>query len=479
MTDSGLRRQIRQIRQELTHRGATRVQIAEVIAAQTGVTPIAAFRHAAGLTQAEVAGLYNERWPADPPKTFKQVSYWERWPGPRAAGSSASARAPSYLDLLRLAELYGCLVDDLLSSPGRQPVLAVSAGPWPPPGAHDYAYALGDEPVITVCVPSAEGTTIVELSRRQFTGLLSAGGLAALVPGALAATGTIRYRQILALHQAGHHLLAPAAHITELTRQLRAITRDRSSATRAVQLDLLRVQSEYAEHISWLYRETGNLAACRHWASQAGRWASQSGDHAMAAYMLLRNASFALDARDHQQAAQLATAAQHAGPRLPPQLDGMARIYQARALALTGNVATRQLDAATELIGKPQQSGPAYLRFITPGFADMQRATCYTDAGHPQPAITILQAKITALPATWHRDRAVNLARLGSAHAVAREPDAAALAGIGSLTEARRAGSKHAIAELRDLDAALTTRWPSQPHVRQFHDALLAAPTAA
>jgi hypothetical protein len=471
VSDAGIRRHIQQIRQELTGRGVPAAQIAAVIAAQAGTTPIAAFRHAAGLTQAQAADRYNQRWPADPPKTFKQFSYWERWPGPHAAGSSASARAPSYPDLLRLAELYGCLADDLLRGPGRHP--AAPAAPWPQPGDHGYPENPGDEPVISVCLPSGEGTVIVELSRRQFTGLLSASGIAALIPGAAPARSAASYRQILALHQAGHHLLAPAEHITELTRQLRSAGRNRASASRP---DLLAVQSEYAEHISWLFRETGNLAACQHWARQATERARESGDPAMTAYMLLRNASLALDQRDHRQAARLAAAAQHTGPGLPPQLDGMARTYQARALALTGTLASRQLDQAAELIAAGQDKPcPAYLRFITPGFAGIQRATCYTDAGTPQPAITILQAAITALPAEWHRDRAVHLARLGAAHAAASEPDAAALAGTGALTEASRAGSRHAIAELRLLDTVLTSRWPSQPHVRQFHGALLAA----
>ena len=57
-------------------------------------------------------------------------------------------------------------------------------------------------------------------------------------------------------------------------------------------------------------------------------------------------------------------------------------------------------------------------------------------------------------------------------------PDAAAYAAMGSLAEARRAGSRHVLAELGRLDATLTRRWPAQPQVRQFHEALHAARAA-
>ena len=49
------------------------------------MTPQAAFRHAVGLSQAEVAERYNQRWPGEHPKTFKHVSYWECWQGPAPA----------------------------------------------------------------------------------------------------------------------------------------------------------------------------------------------------------------------------------------------------------------------------------------------------------------------------------------------------------------------------------------------------------
>ena len=48
-----------------------------------------------------------QRWPDDL-KTFKNISYWERWP-------AATGYAPSLEVLTKLAELYECHVADLLA----------------------------------------------------------------------------------------------------------------------------------------------------------------------------------------------------------------------------------------------------------------------------------------------------------------------------------------------------------------------------
>ncbi|MEV7005762.1 hypothetical protein [Streptosporangium sp. NPDC051022] len=492
----GMRRQISELRGALQRQGATRRQIAVVIAERFRLNPRVAFRHAAGLTQSEVADLYNRHWPSESPKTFKNISYWECWQGANASGASSSSRAPSYQDLTRLADLYGCSVDDLLRGPcPPQPaalstlplsdVLSMSKGDGYPEKAD------GDDVVIAVSVPTGEGAITVTLSRRQFTHLLAAAGLTAMLPetalaseslpeGAVRSTAGLSgadYRQLLAAHQTGHHLLDPSTHIASLHRTLRDIDRVREGAGTATRRDLRQIQGEYAEHLSWLYRECGDLASCHTWADRATAWALESGDTTMAAYIMVRKAAFALDAGDSTTAVELADAVRTASWTVPPVLYGVAKAYEARGHALNGTVAAAQLDEAAELIAGGRSEGdPAYLRFFTTDFADVQRATCYVDAGLPERAVTILQSRITSLPRSHHRDRAVHLARLGAAHAADRVPDAAAFAGLGALSEARRASSEHVLAELARLDTVLTTRWPTQPQVRRFHEALTEAP---
>jgi len=60
-----------------------------------------------GWSQRLVAEAWSARWPDDQ-KTFKNISYWEQWPG-------STGHAPSLESLERLACIYECSVSDLLS----------------------------------------------------------------------------------------------------------------------------------------------------------------------------------------------------------------------------------------------------------------------------------------------------------------------------------------------------------------------------
>ena len=71
------------------------------------VNPRVALRHAHGWSQPQAAVRWTELWPDDP-KTFKNFSYWEQWPG-------QTGHSPSLDTLDRLAKLYECKVTDLLT----------------------------------------------------------------------------------------------------------------------------------------------------------------------------------------------------------------------------------------------------------------------------------------------------------------------------------------------------------------------------
>lgn len=103
------RQALGELREELRAKGATFRHIAQLIATQEKVNARVAFRLAHGLTQQQVATIWNELWPsADGERaiTHKHISYWEAWPGP-------TGRAPSLDVLNRLARIYRCGAADL------------------------------------------------------------------------------------------------------------------------------------------------------------------------------------------------------------------------------------------------------------------------------------------------------------------------------------------------------------------------------
>jgi len=92
---------------ELRAVGKTWPEVATAIRHRYRVNARVAPRLARGLSQREIAELWNQRWPDDP-KTFKNISTWELWP-------ASTGHVPSLDTLDRLAQLYECAVPDLLA----------------------------------------------------------------------------------------------------------------------------------------------------------------------------------------------------------------------------------------------------------------------------------------------------------------------------------------------------------------------------
>jgi hypothetical protein len=107
---------------QLRAHGRTWAQIAAEFRAAYRVNARVALRQAHGWSQPQAAARWTARWP-DNPKTFKNFSYWELWPG-------GTGHAPSLDTLDRLAQLYECSITDLLadcSDYAPQPPAGVAA----------------------------------------------------------------------------------------------------------------------------------------------------------------------------------------------------------------------------------------------------------------------------------------------------------------------------------------------------------------
>ena len=102
-----LKSEQQQLAAQLRDEGMTWPEIAGVFRHRYGVNARVALRLVHGWSQQDAADRWNDLWPDDP-KTFKNFSYWERWPSP-------TGYEPSLGVLSRLAELYHCHIADLLT----------------------------------------------------------------------------------------------------------------------------------------------------------------------------------------------------------------------------------------------------------------------------------------------------------------------------------------------------------------------------
>src|SRR6185437_10943327 len=91
---------------QLREEGRTWAEIGVIFQSAYRVNPRVAMRQAHGWSQPQAAERWTEIWPDDP-KTFKNFSYWEQWPG-------QTGHAPSLDTLDKLARLYECRITDLL-----------------------------------------------------------------------------------------------------------------------------------------------------------------------------------------------------------------------------------------------------------------------------------------------------------------------------------------------------------------------------
>lgn len=75
-----LRRRQARLAAEQRSAGKTWVEAAEIFQTTFRLNPRVALRLVRGWSQAQAADEWNRRWP-DQPKTFKNFSHWEIWPG--------------------------------------------------------------------------------------------------------------------------------------------------------------------------------------------------------------------------------------------------------------------------------------------------------------------------------------------------------------------------------------------------------------
>ncbi|MCX0241835.1 helix-turn-helix domain-containing protein [Streptomyces drozdowiczii] len=285
------------------------------------------------------------------------------------------------------------------------------------------------------------------------------------------------FRQARRLLIDNDNLLGPRHTIAAVREHIEKIKSLRQGTKGADRHDLMELQTQYAEFASWLYQDMGDFGSAGFWLDRAFQWSHTVGDGDLTSYVMARKAQLAGEMRDRVDVVDLAEAAQRmARPR--SRLAAVARTYESYGHALRGESSDseRAIDDVRNSLDRVSSDATPWGVWLNEQYLDVHRAQGLEVLGKHAQAAEVFARAIEALPAGYHRDRGVYLARAAVAHAGAGSPEEAAAVGLQALAVARDTGSGRIMRELVNLDKTLVP-WQRQPEVAAFResfDAVLA-----
>ncbi|WP_158072960.1 MULTISPECIES: helix-turn-helix domain-containing protein [Pseudofrankia] len=229
-------------------------------------------------------------------------------------------------------------------------------------------------------------------------------------------------------HYRADMLLGPRDLIRIVATQFELIDRLARAAAADIRRDLLRIGTAYAALVGWLYQDAGDLAASAFWRGIAQEFALRSRDPHLTAYALINHASVRTDLGDGAGVLDLCDAALATSDTLTPKVRLMTLQQRAHGASLLGDRVTVDtlLDTANTLTDRLDDDlpwGNACRR--TPGYLQIQRATCYGRLGLAHEAAALWAQLLMDIPSTARRDHGVYLTRFATACAQAGQPDQA------------------------------------------------------
>jgi len=270
----------------------------------------------------------------------------------------------------------------------------------------------------------------------------------------------------------GPRVLLPAAR--SLLYSIDDITRDATSTT---QRSLLSVAAQYEQFIGWLWVDIGAHEEARRAYDTAIVRAVESGNRALAGYLLACKSEQALMAGQPTRSVRLAREARSGPWRMSAIPLAWANDLEARASAVLGKSeqCNRRLDRSAELLARRAEEPPWAYHYIDK-VLEVHTAMCLTDLAvvetkNAQRAIEIFDQAIAAVAPTRVRDRAYYLACAAQAHARNRQPERAAEVALEATTLAAETNSTRVLKNLSALRGTLRDHEDLKP-VREFVELL-------
>ncbi|MFE9818517.1 Twin-arginine translocation pathway signal [Streptomyces sp. NPDC005773] len=314
-----------------------------------------------------------------------------------------------------------------------------------------------------------------DVRRRAFVGVTAAALVAGPVAPQHVDPALIGYfQQQLEGHYRADMFLGPHDLIGTVSAQYQLIDKLVRSAKGETRRGLLRVGAAYAALVGWLYQDAGDMDGAAFWRGVTQEIAIRSRDPHLIGYSLVNQAQVRTDLGDGRAVIDLCEAALDDADRLAPKVRVMSLQQQAHGASLIGDrTAVDQLiDQADGLLSSVDDDlpwGNACRR--TPGYLEVQRATCYGRLGLGAEAGGLWSQVLTIVPETARRDRGVYMARQATAAAAAGEPDQAVEIARVVATIAVETRSARMARELITLEQAMRP-WHDAPVGRDLAEIL-------
>ncbi|MGH3927516.1 MAG: hypothetical protein ACRDTT_32420, partial [Pseudonocardiaceae bacterium] len=269
---------------------------------------------------------------------------------------------------------------------------------------------------ISVPARTAEGRIIfVRVSRRVFLGGVGASAVGITLPPTAQAIAAVpkassddvnpleHFVEMKKVLADSDNLFGPARVINAVHQQIEIMQHLRQSWRGADRQRLLQVQTQYADLLGWLYQDSGDFSAARHWVDRSLEWSHLARDSQTTAFILARQSHLAADLGNPADAIDAAEAARAtARPNTPTA--ALAATFAGQGYALWGDAesASRSYDQARELLlrGEADHENAYGLCFngFNEGYLDVYRARSLTTLGHFRPAAEVFQTAIEGLP---------------------------------------------------------------------------------
>jgi hypothetical protein len=348
---------------------------------------------------------------------------------------------------------------------------------YPGPGAR--ATLDGGGVLVLVELPHGGGTMLVP--RRAVLAALSIGTTAGALPDLRQALAKVpadegplaEQTQTLRALQVAGRVMAPAQVINSLIGQVTVLDVVRHRAPAHLRRDYLMLTAQYAETLSWMVQEAGDLHGAGAWVDRTQVWADWAGWPAMISYTHMRRSMLASSlAGDGPAAVEHALRALHVAGA-PPQIKALAAKQMAYGYALAGHTdaCRRALDQMAGLFETIASEDQEQEPIIDLGSVDGQillaqyRATCDVYLGGGAQAIANLESG-RATHASGSRHHSIPGARLSRAYAQAGDPDRACTLALEALDTGEALDSAVTRVELRRALGPLS-RWPGREDVAE------------